>query len=249
MMNFKNPDSTDLHFFKREYQPKFLDNGDVDISHLLHVVQDLAGDHVEALGLGEDFKKENQFFYVVMRMKGYFLSSLNKEEKYTIITYPMQASGIQMYRYGYILNKDDEPVFYLSTLWILMDSVNRRIKSTKVFRNKLAEVLPDIDGVEPLTEETLENFSIDEYDFKYVKDYQVIPEDIDSNGHLNNTIYLKMSQPLLGDVKVKTFEIDFEKECFLDEKIALSLARENDSYIIRGDKEDHSLSFKIKINA
>ncbi len=249
MMNFKNPEASDLHYFKREFVPKFLENGVIDIAYLLHEFQNLAGDHVEALGLGEAFKKENQFFYVVMRMKGYFLETFKPEEKYTIITYPLQASGIQMYRYGYILNEEDKPVFYLSTLWILMDSVTRRIKSTRSFKNKIAEVLPDIDEVQPLTEETLDNFPIDEYDFKYQKDYVVVKDDIDSNGHLNNTIYLKMSQPLLNDTKIDNFEIDFEKECFLDEKIKLSMAKDHETYIIRGDKEDDSLSFKIKINS
>ncbi len=248
MMKFKNPESTDLHFFKTIYQPKFF-NGNIDLAHLLHTFQDLSGDHVEALGLGEEFKKLNQFFYVVMRMKGYFLGEINEGETYTMVTYPLQASGIQMYRYGYILNSKDEPVFMLSTLWILMDSVTRRIKSTKVFKNRLAEVLPDIDSVLPLNDETLENFSIDEYDFKSVKDYQVVKEDIDSNGHLNNTIYLKMSQPLLQNERIHNFEIDFEKECFLDEKLILSLAKSGETYIIRGDKEDQSLSFKVKINA
>ena len=73
-------------------------------------------------------------------------------------------------------------------------------------------------------------------------------DDIDSNGHMNNTIYIKIAEELIPPVIIKGYEIDFEKECFLNEKITLSLAKSNNQYIVIGEKEDNSLSFKISFS-
>ena len=228
------------------YEPRFLSDGNVDLSHLVHCFQDLATRQIDRLGLGDDFEKENRFFYVVLRYKGFFLKKITSYGKYRLVTYPMQASALQLYRYALILDEKGQVVFYLISLWVMMDSQTRKIKPAKAFRNKAKEILPEIENMKPLTDETLSNFSIDGIPFSFCKEHIVTKDEIDSNGHMNNTVYIKLVQPMNEKMKLSSFEFDYERECFQDEDIIIyDYVNENDFYI-KGMKEDDSISFKGK---
>ena len=245
-MKLPNPIESDLHYCKRDFVPRF-ESGQISLRYLAAQCQDIAGEHAEKLGLGEQFKIDNQFLYVVMRYKGYFLSPLT-EKKYTLVTYPTFPGPLQMYRYFYLLDENEEVVFYFISLWIMMDSITRRIKLAKPFKTQILSVLPDLESIAPISDETLSNFDYSEKELVWVNEYQVKKEDIDSNGHMNNTIYFKIAQNVLPTFSFTTFEIDFEKECFENEKIELWMAKEESSIIVVGKKEDSTLSFKIKFN-
>lgn len=230
---------------KEQYHPRFLSDGNVNLSDLIHQFQNLATKQIESFSLGEKFEKENSLLYVVLRYKGYFLSPLKKEEEYTLYTYPTLPGPLQLYRYAFLLDKENKVVFYLISLWVMMDKEKRRIASAKKFREVLEKSIPDFSLVPPFDEEKLVNFPLDMVPFRKEKEYQVRKEDIDSNGHMNNTIYLKISQPE-SDQKLSSFEFDYEKECFENDVLLLSSAHRDKEIIIKGEKEDFALSFKGK---
>lgn len=243
------PEEKDLHYCTCQYKPKFDSFGNVDLHDLMIQFQNIAGEHVERLGLGEDFKKEKSFYYILCRMKGYFLGSLDENETYTFVTYPTQATSLQLYRYAYILDSKGDPVFYLISLWVLMSQETRRLISSKVFREKIKEVLPDIDQVEPLTHEKLTELNIGDMEFHYFSSYVVDSKDIDVNQHMNNTVYMKIAQSSCILHPISTFEIDFEKECYLNETIALESYSDNNDYYVVGRKNDGILSFIVKFSS
>ncbi len=230
---------------KETYHPKFLSDGNIDVADLIHQFQNLATKQIESFSLGEKFEKENSLLYVVLRYKGYFLSPLKKDEEYTLYTYPTLPGPLQLYRYAFLLNKENKVVFYLISLWVMMDKEKRRIASAKKFREVLAESIPDFSLVPPFDEEKLVNFSLDMVSFRKEKEYQVKKEDIDSNGHMNNTVYLRISQPE-SSFSLSSFEFDYEKECFENDVLLLSSCRKEKEIIIKGEKEDSALSFKGK---
>ncbi len=242
------PEKGDLHYCSSEYFPKFDSIGNVDLHDLMIQFQNLAGKHIENLGLGEDFKKENSVFYILCRMKGYFLSEISKEETYTFVTYPIQASSLQLYRYAYILDSKGNPVFYLVSLWVLMDQKTRRLQSAKAFRETLRLVIPDIEDTRPLTDERLVEMDFSDKEFNYQSSYVVTTNDIDSNGHMNNTVYMKIAQEKCILKPVSVFEIDFEKECYLNEMITLESVVDENSYYVIGRKSDGLLSFMVKFS-
>lgn len=244
MIELFDPEEKDLHYQKIKYHPTFLMNGQIDLKNLIDKFQIIASRHIDKLQMGEEFEKENSFFYVVLRYKGYFLEKL-KEEDYTLITYPVEATALTMYRYAYLLDKNGKCVFYLISLWVMMDRKTRRIKPCKTFSMKLKEKLEDIDSLLPLSEEKLSNFSVDDYQFTYKKDYIVKKEDIDGNGHMNNTVYFGIAQESLHENTISSFELDYERECFLGERLSIFAdSRENETILI-GKKGDE-LSFKVK---
>ncbi len=242
------PDKDDLHYCTSSYVPKFDSVGNVDLHDLMMQFQDLAGKHVENLGLGEDFKNKNSVFYILCRVKGYFLSDIRKEEPYTFVTYPVQASALQLYRYAYILDSNGNPVFYLVSLWVLMDQKTRRLQSAKTFRETLKLVIPDIEETRPLTDERLVEMDFSDKEFHYQSSYLVNENDIDSNQHMNNTVYMRIAQEKCILKPISVFEIDFEKECYLNEMITLESSVYENSYYVIGRKNDGLLSFMAKFS-
>ncbi len=245
-MNMIIPSSTDLHYCTTSYQPKFDSFGNIDIADLLVSFQKIAGDHVEHLGMGAEFSEANGFYYILCRIKGYFLAKLKPEETYTFVTYPTMAGALQLYRYAYLVDSDGNPVFYLLSLWVLMNRETRRLQSAKAFQNKLREMLPDIDDVEPLTDERLYEMDFANQEFHYDSTYVVRSSDIDSNQHMNNTVYMKIAQEKCILSPISVFEIDFEKECYLHDAITVETSLNAISYSVMGKKSDGMLSFMAR---
>lgn len=242
------PNKDDLHYCTSSYIPKFDSVGNVDLHDLMLQFQNLAGKHIENLGLGDDFKNKNSIFYILCRVKGYFLSEITDKETYTFVTYPVQASSIQLYRYAYILDSKGKPVFYLLSLWVLMDQKTRRLQSAKAFREILKLAIPDIEETKPLSDERLDEMDFADVEFQYQSSYVVNSDDIDSNQHMNNTVYMRLAQEKCILKPISVFEIDFVKECYLNETINLVNASVENSYYVIGRKNDGLLSFMAKFS-
>lgn len=241
-MKFKITEGLELAYYINDYQLE-LKNGKIDLVKLLNAFQNLAISQIESLGMGSEFEKENTFMYVVLRYKGVFLSTL-QNGKYKIVTYPMQASTLQMYRYFALIDDDNNILFYLISLWVMVDSNTRRIKPAKAFKNKLSSVIKGIESISPLSDEKLDNFQIDETKGEFQFKYKIKKKDIDSNMHMNNTVYLSLAFKIV-DYIPKTYEINYEKECFYNETLFIYLYTiENNTYVY-GIKEDGSISFKF----
>ncbi len=229
---------------KETYHPRFLSDGNIDLADLIHQFQNLATKQIESFSLGEKFEKENSLLYVVLRYKGYFLSPL-KDRDYTLYTYPTLPGPLQLYRYAFLLDKENKVVFYLSSLWVMMDKEKRRIAPAKKFKEILSRRITDFSQVPPFDEEKLVNFPLDGLSFRKENEYRVKKEDIDSNNHMNNTVYLKISQPCSAHF-LASFEFNYEKECFENDVLSLSSYKKENEIIVKGEKEDSSLSFKGK---
>lgn len=240
-MKLLNPEVNDPYYQKMKFRPVF-HHGILDLRNLISTFQNLASEQIERLHLGEEFEKENNCSYVVLRYKGTFLSKL-KEEEYTLVTYPVNATALTMYRYAYLLNEKGDCVFTLTSLWVLMNKSTRKIIPARAFRKRLEEQLPKISMVEPLDEERLDNFSLPDGNWSLLFEYCVKKEDIDSNGHMNNAVYFSLAQKV--SFPFSSFELDYEKECFLGEKISLFSLKDGEEGYLLG-KKGEEISFKIR---
>lgn len=241
-MKFEKCESLDKAYFIKDYQIELVD-GKLDLPKLLQAFQNLAISQIDALGMGDKFEDENSFMYIVLRYKGVFLEEISNK-KYRILTYPMQATTLQMYRYFALIDEEDNIIMYLSSLWVMVDSHTRRIKPAKVFKEKLSDVIDGIENIKPITDDILVNFPVDLEKGKFEYKYIIKKEDIDGNGHMNNVIYLSLATKLLDDSPV-SYEINYEKECFYGETLNIYSYTIDNSIYIYGLKEDGSLSFKF----
>ena len=91
--------------------------------------------------------------------------------------------------------------------------------------------------------------NIGDMEFHYFSSYVVDSNDIDVNQHMNNTVYMKIAQSSCILHPISTFEIDFEKECYLNETIALESYSDSNDYYVVGRKNDGILSFIVKFSS
>ena len=244
------PKEKDIRFLTLPFQVSpTLKEGNPNLNRLLLVFQKAATDHINELKLDSAHLSDTQkMLYVVCRMKGEFAKPFLPDEKLTLVTYPLAPEFISFSREAYCLNSDNEIVFKLSSTWVLIDGDSRRLLSTKAFKKKAEENKVCLDDMTPVFQEPL--FDLPKEGRKEKEDsfYIVRKEDIDNNGHMNNTVYIKLGQDLFLHKTIRQFEIGFEKECFLGERLSLCSYEYNDHLIVQGYKENGEISFKIKFS-
>lgn len=216
-----------------------------DLQEVLHHLQDGISKHVSDLGFSFPYQEEHHFYYILCRMKDEILKPLPLEERLYFITYPDKIGPLQFYRYGYVTNEKKEVLYTVVSLWVFMDSNTRRLLPAKFYAKDFNAKLPDLDKLEPLSKEKLRTLDFSSCSFLDKEIYTVQEEDIDDNKHMNNSVYVKISQRILPNKPISSFEIDFEKECYLGETLHLYSEEEENQVRVVGYKEDKTLSFKI----
>lgn len=75
--------------------------------------------------------------------------------------------------------------------------------------------------------------------------WQVQPEEIDANGHLNNVAYVRHAEALAPE-GCNALEVVFDRECFAGEVLRLETAQ-TDSFYVRGVKAQGEESFRLRL--
>lgn len=246
-MNFARPDKSCLTLTSRDFICEEVDQyGNPDFQKLLYEFQESALEQVEGLDLGKRLLNEQNLVYVLMREKIALLYPFVKEEKYTIVTYPLKGTRLEMPREAYVLDKQDRVVCLIDSLWILIDIEKRRIAMATIV-NDVFNSRKEIQKYERVFEDKLYRLETLDTDNLTPYIYKVKESDIDANGHMNNTMYFRLAQTLGFSFLVKTIEINFEKECFLNDEISVFTIHKEDSVFIEGYHKDHSLSFILEL--
>ncbi len=224
------------------FLPQRLDEwNNPDIHGIFLSFQEGAVAHAEELGIGKAFYFPNDLLFVLCRMKLVLLRDFDYARKYTLTTYALPPERIQFYRDASIEDESGLRYAAIRSLWVLISGANRRIVTTDSLCRQLA---PLSDGLKTLPSVMEGHLSALEEVSEILPcgEHVVVPKDIDGNGHMNNTVYIRLAQEVGFPGKVKSFEIDFEKECLLGEK--LTIYKGKDGYVC--GMKDGRLSFKSK---
>ena len=216
--------------------------GNPDIYQIFRVFQLAAVRHAEELGIGKSFYIPNRLLFVLCRMKLVLSGSIVAGKKYRLTTFALPPERIQFYRDAYIEDESGEVVGRLTALWVLISALNRRITLTDGLKKQLEPLAEKMKTLRPVLGERLSDLD-EEEETEACFSHVVSQEDIDENGHMNNTVYIRLVQEAGFDYPVKTFEIDFEKECMLSETLTIYKGKEG---YYSGVKDGH-LSFKCRV--
>ena len=247
-MNFDRPNKDEIERLSKTFILKdnnFLPN--VSLQELILNFQELAGDQVDILNVGRKYAKETNHVFVLCREKVKFLKPLKTNKNYTLVTYPLTPGKLQMQREAYLLDEENNVVMLLDSIWVLVDFISRRMLRTTDVVNAQKKY-PKFDTFQPIFDEKLEEIeNIDCTNLLPILTHKVGETDLDVNAHMNNTVYLKLIQKFI-DKQISTFEIDYEKECRLDDELRIyKQEKDNFNYFV-GKKQDDSISFKIRIS-
>ena len=170
------------------YTREFQMDGE-SLSSLLHMVQEVAGDHSALLGTDRQALGEKGLFWAVIRNKLQITRQPRIGETITVETWPMPTTRSAFPRSTVAYDEKGNEVFRSISLWVLMGT------------NTRAMVLPGKSGIDLAGtlrgNELTAPGSLQPLNTENSVTRKVCFTDLDKNGHMNNTRYMDWIDDLL----------------------------------------------------
>ena len=208
-----------IHEIKFTIREDQLDSkGELRLFSLLRLAMDTTNEHSKLLGLGWHDLREKSLTWIVTRHKVQITRLPRLGEEVTVKTWPMPTTRVIYPRCVVAYDKEGKELFTCLTLWGLLDTTARCL-----VRPEKGGV--QVNGVAFGTEPSLPN-SILPRQLANSTPHQVVQEDLDLNGHVNNARYIDWVQTLLPgafpeDRAVKGFTICYLSETLLGQNLEL----------------------------
>ena len=187
---------------------------------LLDILQSVAGEHANLLGIGYEDLKEKGYAFVLARIKYDLYKPIRKYTEILVETTPLVPGRIDFDRDFEIYDNQTKELLGIATSkWIIIDLVSRRICRTNVFTYSC-------ETREKGNYDSFDKLTFDDREFSLSYDYLVRQNDIDFIGHMNNTKY---ADALVYQESVKHLEINFLHEVKLNE--VLNIKHDYKNYI------------------
>lgn len=173
------------------------DHYELKISTIFKYLQQVSTNHAELIGLGKKDTVDKGMFWVITRMEVRILKMPHMLETISVTTHPGDLMMFIFPRYYEIYNEKGELCIAASSTWVLLD-LNTHKALMKPFGDNYSfkgETHPnDIKLPGKVTSDNL--YKLETRRVRY--------NDIDLNGHLNNTKYI--------DYIIDTHDINFYKK-------------------------------------
>ena len=217
--------------YKKKYilGPSDVDsNLELKLSALFVMMQDVATEHAEILGIGKSMTIDRGLFWVITRYSVSIIKNPKYLEEITVVTYPGDDKKFIFPRYFHIENSKGDILIRTSSTWCILKKADRSI-SLDPFNGKITPPEHQ-EGEEPLPSKVMpkEKTLIERRAVRY--------SEIDLNGHLNNTKYidylLDMHTPEFYKHNfVSHIVINYEKEILGGDVVDLYSNSNNPEYI------------------
>lgn len=225
----------------------FFPNKGIKVYSILNYFQDAATDHAILIGLGYDQMIKDNMLWVVLRIRFDIYNDINYLDEISIETWPEPKSKVDFGRSYLIKDNQGNVLIRGKAVWVVIDSVKRKIvRSSEVIRYK------DEYTHKSIYDEPIKKLEHIEYkNYKKVCTYKVKEEDIDLNGHMNNTKYAKIvfDSINVSNRKIISGQIDFINEARLNDLIDIYVIDSKDkikSCGIINDKISFELDVELK---
>ena len=165
-------------------------NFDLKLASLLGLLQDVAIDGAESIGVGTSVTFPKGLLWVISRMEIDVIKMPKYQQKVTIFTYPGKTIGCFYPRHFFVKDVSGEIIVRASSIWALIHQDDRHIEMKDMFPGIPYESEPGELGrpkkLLPLK------------DAPVLEERRIRYSDVDLNGHLNNTKYAEMIEDLLS---------------------------------------------------
>ena len=195
-------------------------NRTIKPSGVLDILQSVAGEHAEILGIGYEALKEKGYAFVLARIKYDLYKPIHYYQEIMVETTPLVPGRIDFDRDFEIYDKETLELIGIATSkWIIIDLNTRKICRSNVFTYPCEQ---RVEG----NYSSFDKLAFDDslLDNEYY--YSVRNNDIDFLGHMNNTRY---ADALILNDSVKHFEINFINEVKLNE--VLNIKHDYNNYV------------------
>lgn len=203
--------------------------GRMRLDSLFLAMQEGGEQHAFRLGVGYDAMMQRGLFFVLARIHVHMDRPPHPGEKVVHTTWPGESNRFFCPRYHVFTLEDGTPLLAAGALWVVLNTVNRRIVSPKTLdlglpSNKEIPAPIDLPMRVPPMHTTGETFT-----------RTPVFSEFDLNNHVNNTKYAAWLCDALG---AKTLEgafvgdlfASYEKEIREEMPLTLSLSRSGESF-------------------
>jgi medium-chain acyl-[acyl-carrier-protein] hydrolase len=218
--------------------------GEVKLSVLFRICQNVCFNHLEKLGLGYLRLRRDGMVFLIISNKAEISRMPRYGEKLEILTYPRGSAGVTFYR-GFEVFSGGERLVKMMQSSALVSPEDHKLLRPKDFyaygvfqevktprEEKISRISPQGGETMPLLGERMIRYS-----------------DLDCNHHMNNTIYADVLEDFLpGGHEGRSYasvQVDYVSEALFGETITLR-GEEKDGVCILQGFHDRGLSFSAR---
>ena len=214
---------------------------------LLNLLQDIADDSANEIGIGYDYLRTIGKAWVLIAMNVQIDRMPHLQEEITIKSWPSDISALYTEREFEVWSASGERIIRACSQWIVIDFKTRRPMHLK-------ECLPEYEPIREkvILEDRFPKLPAPERD-DYTERFLVRYDDIDRNDHVNNAIYsLWASESLVPKYRIEHepagMIINFRKEGLFGEKILVHTQMDGDTSLHSIEAEDGRELARVKFS-
>ncbi len=203
---------------------------------LMDIWMDTILDSSERLGVGASYMKGEGLGWVLIKNSLDTPRWPKAGERVTAHSWPAGKKMLFAYRQFVLEDAAGEEMITGDSCWMLLDLIARRPVT-------ITQRLTEVYGFDRMDHKALKFGSLKAIeDAQYEARYLVSPENIDSNGHVNNAVYLTWALGTLPEVgangTIRRIECAFKREALLGMDIAARAAADGGGRVTRHELKD-----------
>ncbi|MCR5785031.1 MAG: acyl-[acyl-carrier-protein] thioesterase [Eubacterium sp.] len=186
------------------------DKGLLTLGAILDYFQDCSSFQSDSLGIGMDYLMASKKGWILVYWDVHIDRYAKSGEDIEIFTWPYELKGCFGYRNFCIKDTEGKMIAYADSLWVYMDlETLRPLRAEQVIKEKFV-TSPRIDmenkGRKVKTPDDLERR----------EPFRVRKSDIDTNGHVNNSQYVKIAAEYIpGNMTAKSVRVEYRDATYL----------------------------------
>ncbi|TFG58951.1 MAG: hypothetical protein E4H36_14685 [Spirochaetales bacterium] len=219
--------------------------GRLSLSNLCNLLQEIAWNHANILGVGYEHLLKDNRFWVLIRMYVEIYAYPLWKDAISIRTWPKGAEAFMALRDFKVFGRDGSLAAAASSGWLILEKENKRPVRLDEFRKRVS-----LREGEHALEKKLLKIEMPQGETIAEQRHTVAYSDIDVNNHVNNAKYVEWimdawyglgaEQPAVAGI-----ELNFLSEAFLGEEVSIKLCRNagGDSFyaqVFRGNPDSGS---------
>lgn len=211
--------------------------GEWRLSAVLRIMETAAQEHCLRLGIDRDtLYREKGLVWMLSRVIVQRVRNPIEGETLTIRTICANPGNVTYPRWFQAEDTQGNMVCSASSLWVLVDLASRRI----VLPKRAGVSCPDaeIPVMEPLPEKLRTPLGPPAFTSTHV----VCDDEIDANGHVNNTVYADWLAGSLPDGNIKEMQLDYNAEVLLGDSVNMLFYVTERGYHVSGIVRDRDIT-------
>ena len=205
--------------------------GTLKIGSVLRLVQETSEQHLGLLRIGYERLKEDGLVFFIISSFLNIIRLPEHGEKITIRTHPVGRGGAQIYR-DFLFYSGEEQIISVMQTTVMADAETHKVRKPQdLMRYGVFSDNP----VPP--EERIERCAVPK-DLSYAGQRRVRHSDLDSNGHMNNTVYGDIISDFLPsgvlEKGLKELLITYYKECREGDVLEIREKETDKGVLLRG---------------